>query len=140
MEELGMRVNPSYLTTKRTALLDYVKQAKEWLIDAYRLDRPTPLGLVKFFTEQGVPMLDKKTKSGNQAMDKEVLESIDHPVAEVVLKIRQAEKLVGTYLDNLLELRDEHDRVHPNFWTMGTRKIGRASCREIVWRGRCSEA
>ena len=121
MEELGMRVNPSYLTTKRTELLDYVKQAKEWLIDAYRLDRPTPLGLVKFFTEQGVPMLDKKTKSGNQAMDKEVLESIDHPVAEVVLKIRQAEKLVGTYLDNLLELRDEHDRVHPNFWTMGTR-------------------
>lgn len=121
MEKRGMRVNPDYLGHKRQELVASVDDIKNHLQTTYGLDRPTPLRLIKFFQENSIPMLDKKTKSGAQAMDREVLEAIDHPVAEAVLEIRKAEKLVGTYIDNLLKFRDENDRVHPNFWTMGTR-------------------
>jgi DNA polymerase-1 len=38
-----------------------------------------------------------------------------------VLNIRKAEKTVGPYFRNFMELADANDRVHPNIWTMGTR-------------------
>jgi DNA polymerase I len=121
MEQNGMRVNPSYLEEKDSYLQERIQVMHSWLWDEFRLDNPTPLRLVKFFEDNNVPMLNKRTNSGKQAMDADVLKSIDHPVAEVVRNIRKAGKLSGTYLQNLLRLRDDNDRVHANVWTMGTR-------------------
>jgi len=121
MERRGMRVDVPYLEEKDLYLNDRIQVMKAWLWDEFKLDNPTPLRLVDFFEKNNVPMLDKKTKSGKQAMDADVLDSIKHPAAEVVRNIRKAGKLSGTYLQNLLKLRDDNDRVHANIWTMGTR-------------------
>lgn len=121
MEQLGLRIDVPYFEMKNRELLEFVQNSRNWMADEYGLFNPTPLGLIKFFKAAGVKMLDKKTNSGQQAMDKDVLESIDHPVAAAVRNMRKAERLANTYCANMLGLRDSNDRVHANFWTMGTR-------------------
>jgi DNA polymerase I-like protein with 3'-5' exonuclease and polymerase domains len=121
METYGVRVDVPYMEQKQQDLLTFIQDSKNWLAEQWKLFNPTPLGLVKWFTEQGVKMLEKKTAKGFQAMDKEVLKSIDHPVAKAVLNMRKAEKLLNPYVSSFLNLRDGNDRLHANFWTMGTR-------------------
>jgi DNA polymerase-1 len=56
--------------------------------------------------------LTKKTKKGNLAMDAEVLDSIDHPLAEAVKKATKAAKWRSTWFENALNGRDSQGRVH----------------------------
>lgn len=126
METRGIEVDPAYLEQKYQMLTDYINEAKAWLADSYGVTDPTPMKLMRFFEDNEIPFLDKRTKGGSKSMDKEVMDSIKHPVARTVLSIRKADKLAGTYLKAFLELRDENNRVHCNFWTLGTR-TGRMS-------------
>lgn len=122
METRGARVDLPYCETKQTELLEWAAQARTWLGHEYGLHNFTDMKLLKFFTDNNITMLYRRTKSGmRQALDKEVLLSIDHPVAKYVLAIRKAEKNVGPYFKNFLAMADSNDRVHPNVWTMGTR-------------------
>lgn len=68
----------------------------------------------------------KMTPSGNQkSLDEEVLESLDHPLARLVLELRSLDKLRVTYLERVEELA--HDGViHCNMNTLGAR-TGRMS-------------
>ncbi|MYX26021.1 DNA polymerase [Streptomyces sp. SID8381] len=56
--------------------------------------------------------LTKRTKKGNFAMDAEVLDSIDHPLAEAVKKATKAQKWRTTWFENALNGRDPEGRVH----------------------------
>jgi len=122
MEAKGAKINLEYCHEKTAQLTQWSHSAKEWLSSAHGLHNPTDMTLLRFFQENNVPMLDKLTKSGSrQALDKEVLQSIDHPVAETILAIRKVEKQVGPYFSNFIEYADANDRIHPSIWTMGTR-------------------
>lgn len=121
MEQYGVRVDVPYMEQKQQDLLTFIQDSRNWLSTNWKLHNPTPLGLVKWFTENGIKMLDKKTDKGYQSMDKEVLKSIDHPVAKAILNMRKAEKLLNPYVHAFLNKRDANDRLHANFWTMGTR-------------------
>jgi DNA polymerase-1 len=122
MEARGARVNLEYCVRTTDQLRTWAASARNWLSTEYGIHRMTDLELLKFFQANSVPMLRKMTSSGSrQALDKEVLSSIDHPVAKTVLQIRKAEKNVGPYFSNFIELADKNNRVHPNIWTMGTR-------------------
>lgn len=120
METRGVLVDVPYLEEKRQILVDYVNASTLWMKENYKVKKRTPIGLRTWFEEQEVPFLQKRTKGGSIAFDKEVLKSINHPIATAELATRKAEKLIG-YLDKFLELRDGSDRLHANFWTMGTR-------------------
>lgn len=122
MEAKGARIDRTYSQVKMDQLNAWTHRAFDWLREAYHLDNPTDLRLLRFFQDNDVPMLNKLTKSGaRQAMDKEVLASIDHPVAEVILAIRKVQKQVGPYFSNFLKYADAADRIHCSIWTMGTR-------------------
>lgn len=122
MEARGVKIDPGYCATKRAELIEFAQKSRIWLNEEFGIANiGSTMQLLKFFDANRVPLLPKKTASGKQSMDKEVLEAIDHDVARYVLGIRKAEKIVGTYLDNFLELRDENNYIHPNIWTMGTR-------------------
>lgn len=121
MEEVGMVVDLDYCHSKAKELEAYARQAREHLDMAYGLENPTNVQLVKWFQANGVSVIDKMTPSGAQSMDKEVLEAVDHPVAQLVLNVRRAEKLAGTYLENFVKFADDRGRLHPNIMTMGAR-------------------
>lgn len=121
MERRGIRVDPAYLEQKVQVLEDYINEASQWIADTYKIPHVTPFKLKKFFDDNGVSYMEKRTKGGGISMDKEVVESAKHPIVEPVLAIRKVERLTKFYLKVFLRDRDENDRVHANFWTMGTR-------------------
>ena len=70
--------------------------------------------------------LTKRTPSGLFAVDEEVLESLDHPLADALLDMRRAAKLRKTYCDGVLELLGSDGRSHPWIRPLGAR-TGRMS-------------
>lgn len=43
-----------------------------------------------------------------------------HKIIDFILEYRELTKMLTTYVDNLLELLDENDRLHPQFLQLGT--------------------
>lgn len=72
------------------------------------------------------------TKAGNPSIEKEWLETIDHPAADLVHELREKEKIDGTFLQSyILNKASETGKLHPTFHplkgeSMGT-KLGRFS-------------
>ncbi|MFD8088943.1 DNA polymerase [Streptomyces malaysiensis] len=84
----------------------WVGVAKQW-VDNVNSNQQ----LVTAFQNLGFK-LTKRTKKGNLAMDAEVLDSIDHPLAEAVKKATKAAKWRKTWFENALNGRDSQGRVH----------------------------
>lgn len=121
MEENGIRIDRPYTIGLRNRLMHYADDARSYLKAQYGISNPTAMQLIKFFTEAGVPLPEKTTPSGRQAMDAEVMDAIDHPVAVMVQAIKRCEKFSHTYLDNFLKMADENDYLHPSIHPMAAR-------------------
>lgn len=80
--------------------------------------------LTSFFRGVG-EKLWKRTEKDNDSTDKEVLESFRHPVAKLILKIRAAEKLEGTFLSGL-ETEQVDGMLRP-FYSLGVATTYRSS-------------
>jgi DNA polymerase I-like protein with 3'-5' exonuclease and polymerase domains len=62
----------------------------------------------------------KKTGTGADSVDKEVLAGIDHPLAEAILELREKSKMAGTYISNIVEGLDKDNRLRSGFNITGT--------------------
>jgi DNA polymerase-1 len=130
MEQRGMRIDTDYVIKKNAELQDYVARATDWLHNEFKITSVNSgAQLIRYFESEGIEIPDKKTNGGAQSMDKSVLEQIPHVVAETVLAIKKADKTIGPYFSNFIEMVDAEDRVHPNVWTLGAR-TGRMSVSE----------
>lgn len=121
MEENGIRIDRPYTIGLTNKLMQYAEEARSYLKAQYGIANPTAMQLIKFFDEAGVPLPNKMTPSGRQAMDAEVMDAIDHPVAVMVQAIKRCEKFSHTYLDNFLKMADENDYLHPSIHPMAAR-------------------
>lgn len=92
------------------------------------LNSPKQLGEL-LFERLGIPA-PKKTSKG-YSTTKEVLEGLaeDYPICAKILEYRKYQKLRSTYIDSLIQLRDENGRVHTHFDQVGT-ATGRLSSSE----------
>lgn len=122
----GARVDLDYSATKQRELMTWVAQARQWLAETYGISNATSNPQVlAALAREGVELLDKRTDSGAQSLDKEVLDEAivrtTHAIPTYVRAIRKAEKNVGPYFRNFLELADDNDLLHPTIWSMGTR-------------------
>lgn len=121
----GAKIDPGYCQTTMDELHQFSLDSRQYLFDKYKIENATSsVQLKRVLEAEGVVLLGKQTKGGAQALDKEVLEAADHEVADLALKIKQADKLVSTYFTNLIAATDEEGRVHPTIWPQGT-KTGR---------------
>ncbi|CAN5849323.1 DNA polymerase I [soil metagenome] len=57
----------------------------------------------------------KKTSTGKPSTDASVLEKLDHPIIEALLRYRELEKLRSTYVDGYLPLIGADGRIHTRF-------------------------
>jgi DNA polymerase I-like protein with 3'-5' exonuclease and polymerase domains len=73
----------------------------------------------------------KKTDTGANSTDAEVLESLKHPLAEAILDLRKKVKLTQTYLKNIREGVDTDNRLRSSFNVTGTTS-GRLSSSGIL--------
>ena len=62
----------------------------------------------------------KKTATGALSVDKEVLQTLNHPLAQAVLDLREKTKLSGTYISNIKKGIDKDNRLRSGFNIQGT--------------------
>ncbi len=80
--------------------------------EKFNIGSPKQLGVI-LFEKLGLEAL-KKTKTG-YSTDNDVLEKLQHPIAQQVIEYRELAKLKSTYVDALPELVDSNHRVHGSF-------------------------
>jgi DNA polymerase I len=59
--------------------------------------------------------VQKKTSTGKPSTDASVLEKLEHPIVEALLRYRELEKLRSTYVDGYLPLVTPEGRIHTRF-------------------------
>lgn len=134
MMQRGMLLDVPYVNAARDKLVAYSEKAREWLKSRHGITSPNSAAQLRrafeaygqeilFYTNAGAPQFDKRAltfyKIEGQNRDIE-------QVADCVLKIRHAEKIIGSYMDNFLKFRDPDDVIHASINTLAAR-TGRMS-------------
>src|SRR5262245_12634708 len=120
MERYGAHVDVQYASEAMNTFERDCNQIERECVDEYHIRPGSNIAVVRKLEEFGFTFT-KETKSGAQALDKEVLGSIDHPLAQMVLRRRQRQKLASTYLRHFATEYDTHELIHPSINTLGAR-------------------
>ncbi|HVZ76035.1 MAG TPA: DNA polymerase [Candidatus Paceibacterota bacterium] len=89
--------------------------------EEFNINSPKQLGDILFDKLELKPARQKKTATGARSTRESELEKMRdlHPIVADILSYRELAKLLGTYIDNLPTLLDEHNRVHTTFIQIG---------------------
>jgi DNA polymerase-1 len=128
MEDHGIRVDTARAEQKHDELLKYVDELATYCQTYYNVHPGKNKDVIEYLTNQGITFTTL-TKGGSIALDAEVLDGIDHPLANLVLQRRKAQKVARTYLRHFFEDVDEDDRLHPsvNFVAAETGRMSMSS-------------
>lgn len=120
MERRGARIDREYTQQHSEAFLAFIQQAEDWCLEHYGVKPGSNQKVVDILLREGWEhALTKRTDSGALSLDKDVLASIDHPLAHTVLRRRQAQKLQSTYLRRFLEYSQWDGFLHPSINSVG---------------------
>jgi DNA polymerase-1 len=132
MEERGINIDVDYCARKERELGEYVETMKKWGQSELGLSLGSSAQLVRYFQSVGA-QITMRTPSGAPSCNAEQLEIfLEHPdpkvstVAKAALDMRKADKLRGTYFENLIN-DNVGGIIHPSINTMGA-ITGRMSC------------
>ncbi len=132
MEACGVRVDADELHALGSRFDRHIAELTQKIYDAaggsFNLNSPKQLGEL-LFERMHLPA-PKKTARG-WSTSAEVLESLadEHEICADILEYRKYQKLRSTYIDSLIQLRDENSRVHTHFEQTAT-VTGRLSSAE----------
>lgn len=116
MEHQGIMVNVETLKElqqKTTALVEeYAEQIYKATGQQFNINSPEKLAKVLF---EDLKIKGERNAKGKFSTKKEILEKIDHPVVDLVLKYREANGTLKNFCTPLLELADQENRVHTNY-------------------------
>lgn len=119
MEVRGIRVDLTYCNEKYSEILEYTSNAEQWCLDNYGIRPGQSQEVAMALIREGID-LSKTTATGDWAMDADVLEGLDHPLAKTVLGHRKSTKIGSTYFRNYLE-GHTNGFLHPSINTLGAR-------------------
>lgn len=132
MEKEGFGVDREALVSAGKEILERIKSLTEEIYnlsgEEFNINSPAQLGVV-LFEKLGLPA-GKKTKTG-YSTNAEVLEKLrdQHPIINLILEYRMLSKLNGTYIDGLIPLIADDNKIHAHFKQTVT-ATGRISCTE----------
>lgn len=132
MEHHGFSVNKQELLNQGEEIKGQIdtitKQIYELAGESFNINSPQQLGIV-LFEKMGLTA-GKKTKRG-YSTSAETLERIkeEHEIIPLILEYRTLTKLNGTYIEGLLPLIDQKEKIHAHFNQTVT-TTGRISCTE----------
>ena len=118
MENEGFKVDKSGIEAYGVQLDTIAHELSERIFMAaggeFNINSPKQLGEVLF--ERLMLPTSKKTKTG-YSTGAEVLEKLRkyHPIIDDILDYRQVTKLKSTYVDGLLKVMDEENKIHTTF-------------------------
>ena len=121
MSHNGAHVDRKFAHIKHGEFVDYCAQVQEWVQATYGVSAGSDVAVIEVLQREGV-VLTKYTKSGSRlSLDAEVLEEIDHPLAQAVLQRRRLQKIASTYLAHIVSEADAEDLIHPDINPLGAR-------------------
>ncbi|MBQ6583271.1 MAG: DNA polymerase I, partial [Mogibacterium sp.] len=96
----------------------------------FNINSPKQLGTV-LFDDLGYPYPKGAKNKGGYSTAADILDKLkpDYPIVRNILEYRKATKLKSTYIDGLLALIAEDERIHPHFM-QAVAATGRLSCTE----------
>jgi DNA polymerase-1 len=125
MKETGILLNVKYLEALSKKLhkeLDGLEKSiyKQVGVE-FNLNSPKQLGEVLFDTLDLKPKNAKKTASGQRSTKESELEKLrdEHPIIGEILRYRELQKLVSTYIDNLPTMVGKDSRIHSTLLQTG---------------------
>ncbi len=128
MEYWGIGIDVDYLRglgdDLRVRLAELQTEIYETAGVEFNLNSPDQLREI-LFDRLELPVI-KKTSTGRPSTDASVLEKLDHPITDGLLRYRELEKLRSTYVDGYLPLVGNDGRIHTRFNQM-TAATGRLS-------------
>lgn len=119
-ETNGVPVDVGYAAKQQTECEEYCRKVEQWCKREYGFSPGSNQKVVEKLIELGYDF-EKRTEKGAFALDKEVLEGIDHPLARSVLLRRQLQKVASTYLDFYVKHGFRTGLIHPSINTLGAR-------------------
>ncbi len=119
-ETNGVPIDVTYAQEYHTKFLDYCTQVEKWVKAEYGITPGSNQKVIEKLQEAGYDF-DKRTKGGALSLDGDVLEGIEHPLAQAVLKRRRLQKLASTYLQFYMSNATAAQRIHPTINTLGAR-------------------
>ncbi len=118
MEIEGITIDPQALKDYGLTLDKLIKAVEAQVFEEvgaiFNINSPKQLGHV-LFEKMGIPPI-KKTKTG-YSTSAEVLDTLKHnyPVVEKILEYRQYTKLKSTFVDGILNVMSENNKIHSTF-------------------------
>ena len=119
MEFAGIRINIDYLRDLTKTFDENLKkldeEAHKFGDESFNINSPKSLGHFLFDTLKIVPAT-KKNRTHGWSTDQDTLESVDHPIAPIVLQYRVISKLRSSFAESLAECADKTtSRIHCRF-------------------------
>ena len=118
MEKAGISIDPEGLESYGKELASLMNRIETSIYEEagenFNINSPKQLGII-LFEKMGIPPV-KKTKTGYSTAA-EVLETLkySYPIVEKILEYRQYAKLKSTYVDGLLSVMTQDNKIHSTF-------------------------
>ncbi|MCD5382158.1 MAG: DNA polymerase [Candidatus Pacebacteria bacterium] len=126
MHTEGIRLDTDYLKTLSQKLhkeLAAIETKIYKLAGAeFNIKSPKQLGEVLYDTLELKPKNQKKTAGGQRSTKESELEKLrdEHEIIPLILRFRELQKLLSTYIDNLPDMVAKDGRLHSTFLQAGT--------------------
>jgi DNA polymerase I len=120
MESYGVHVDREFASQTWNDFLKRCREIEKLCVEDYDVTPGSDVAVIERLQRDGVEFW-KRTPGGRFALDKEVLEHCQHPLAELVLERRRKLKLSSTYLRHFADDADSNDLLHPSINTLGAR-------------------
>lgn len=121
----GMRIDRDHVQRSIGQMRTFAQEARGWLAEAHGITSPLSSGQISRALERVGYTISMFTPTGQPKVDKEVLEGLRdggvgdvQQIAEYVLGVRHAEKVITSYLQNFLTMADSDDMIHAQIWTL----------------------
>lgn len=135
MQQRGILLDVTHLGELSKTLHDELTKISAEIFNhcgfEFNLNSPKQLGAVLFDTLGLKPKNAKKTAGGQRSTKESELEKLQdaHPIIPLILRHRELQKLLSTYIDVLPKLVGPDGRVHTTFLQAGT-TTGRLASRD----------
>lgn len=126
MERKGVLVDRAYTADKYDEFAELHAALTKRGHDEFGVSLGSAQQIVAVLLRDQVPLW-KRTDEGAWSLDKEALEGVRHPLAQLLQQLKRVEKLSSTYLRRFLEYSERDGRLHPNINTLGFKERQSAS-------------
>lgn len=125
MEENGVKLDVEFLGTLSKKMHKELEKIQKEIFkhagDEFNVNSPKQLGEVLFDKLEIKPKSMKRTATGQRTTKESELEKLrdEHPIIPLILRYREVQKLLSTYIDNFPDMVGSDGRVHTTFLQSG---------------------